>query len=247
MKLQGTRILLTGGGRGLGRYMAERLAADGAMVWVLERDETLCAELRDAGLQALACDVSDAVAVDGAVAAAEAAGAAFDVLINNAGLIHSEPLVSMLARGERTHGTDSWQRVIGANLDSVFYVSRRVIDRMMAQRIKGVVISISSIAAQGNAGQSAYAAAKAGVNALTRCWAKELGPLGFRFGAVAPGFIDTPSTRSALSDAIVDQLKKKIPLRRLGEPEAVYLAVKQIIENDYLNGVVLDVDGGLTL
>lgn len=247
MKLEGAQVLLTGGGRGLGRHMAERLAADGAQVWVLERDAALCTELQSAGLQALACDVSAPEAVDNALAAAESQGAAFSVLINNAGLIHSEPLVNMLARGERAHSIDSWQQVIGSNLDSVFYVSRRVIDRMMARRIKGVVVSVSSIAAQGNAGQSAYAAAKAGVNALTRSWAKELGPLGYRFGAVAPGFIDTPSTRSALSESIVDQLKKKIPLRRLGEPEAVYLAVRQIVENDYLNGIVLDVDGGLTL
>lgn len=247
MKLVDAQVLVTGGGRGLGRHMAERLLADGARVWVIERDEDLCAELRAAGMQALVCDVTDPAAVDAALQAAEAEGACFDVLVNNAGLIHSEPLVNMLSRGERAHSRDSWRRVLAANLDSVFYVSSRVVDRMMARRVKGVVISLSSIAAQGNAGQSAYAAAKAGVNALTRSWAKELGPLGYRFAAVAPGFIDTPSTRAALSEPIIDQLKKKIPLRRLGEPESVYLAVRQIIENDYLNGIVLDVDGGLTL
>lgn len=247
MKIEGTHVLLTGGGRGLGRHMADRLAAEGAKVWVLERDTALCVELQAAGLQALACDVTDPAAVDAALESAEAQGAAFEVLINNAGVIHSEPLVNMLSRGERVHSRDSWRATLAANLDSVFYVSSRVVDRMMAQRIKGVVVSVSSIAAQGNAGQSAYAAAKAGVNALTRSWAKELGPLGYRFAAVAPGFIDTPSTRAALSEAIVDQLKKKIPLRRLGEAESVYQAVRQIIENDYLNGLVLDVDGGLTL
>lgn len=247
MKVEGTQVLLTGGGRGLGRHMAERLVEDGAQVWVLEREAALCAELEAAGLRALACDVSDPEAVDAALEAAETQGAAFSVLINNAGLIHSEPLVNMLSRSERAHSRDSWRKVLAVNLDSVFYVSSRVIDRMMAKRLKGVVISVSSIAAQGNAGQSAYAAAKAGVNALTRSWAKELGPLGYRFAAVAPGFIDTPSTRAALSEAIVDQLKKKIPLRRLGEPESVYQAVRQIVENDYLNGIVLDVDGGLTL
>ncbi|WP_397535112.1 SDR family NAD(P)-dependent oxidoreductase [Roseateles sp.] len=247
MKLAGTDVLLTGGGRGLGRHMAERLAADGARVWALERDAVLCDELKAAGMQALACDVTNPAAIDATLQAAEAQGAAFAVLINNAGLIHSEPLVNMLSRGERAHSRDSWRTVLGANLDSVFYVTSRAVDRMLAQRIKGVVVSVSSIAAQGNAGQSAYSAAKAGVNALTRSWAKELGPLGYRFAAVAPGFIDTPSTRAALSEPIIDQLKKKIPLRRLGEPESVYLAVRQIIENDYLNGIVLDVDGGLTL
>lgn len=245
--LAARQVLLTGGGRGLGRHMAERLRADGAQVTVLERDPELCAELVAAGFQAHACDVSDPAAVDTALQAAEHHGAAFEVLINNAGVIHSEPLVNMLNRGDRVHSRERWRQVLGANLDSVFYVTSRVVDRMMAKRIKGVVVSISSIAAQGNAGQSAYSAAKAGVNALTRTWARELGPLGHRFAAIAPGFIDTPSTRAALSEAVIDHLKKNIPLRRLGDVESVYLAVRQIIENDYLNGIILDVDGGLTL
>lgn len=247
MNLSGSHVLLTGGGRGLGRHMAKRLQADGSKVWVLERDAQLCAELCAEGLHALACDVTSPEAINTALQAVEAQGAEIGVLINNAGLIHSEPLVNMLSRSERVHSRDNWRTVLAANLDSVFYVTSSVVDRMMARRIKGVVISVSSIAAQGNAGQSAYAAAKAGVNSLTRSWAKELGPLGYRFAAVAPGFIDTPSTRAALSEAIIGQLQKKIPLRRLGEPESVYLAVRQVIENDYLNGIVLDVDGGLTL
>jgi 3-oxoacyl-[acyl-carrier protein] reductase len=247
MKLVGAEVLLTGGGRGLGRHIAESLIANGSRVCVLERDASLCAELRATGIRALLCDVSDPEAIDAAFAAAESDGIAFGVLINNAGLIHSEPLVNLLSRGDRGHSTDNWNRVLGANLDSVFFVTRRFVDHMMARRVKGIVVSISSIAAQGNAGQSAYAAAKAGVNALTRSWAMELGPLGYRFCAVAPGFIDTPSTRQALSDSLLDQLKRRIPLRRLGESEAVFQAVRAVIENEYMNGTVLEVDGGLTL
>jgi 3-oxoacyl-[acyl-carrier protein] reductase len=118
---------------------------------------------------------------------------------------------------------------------------------MLIKRTKGVVVSVSSISARGNAGQSAYAAAKAGVNALTVTWAKELGPMGLRFVAIAPGFIDTPSTRDALSDAILAKLKLKVPLRRLGDLESVYLAVAYAIENNYVNGTVLEVDGGLVI
>ncbi len=249
MKLAGAQVLLTGGGRGLGRYMAERLAADGAGVHVLERDEALCQELMSAapGLQASCCDVTDADAVDRVLRQLADAGARFDVLVNNAGRIHSEPLINMLSRGDRVHSRDAWRQVMAANLDSVFLTTSRFMERLMAQRRKGVVISISSISAQGNAGQSAYSAAKAGVNALTQAWAKELGPLGHRFAAIAPGFIDTPSTRAALSEATIDYLNKKIPLRRLGEPESVYLAVRHVIENDYVNGSIVDIDGGLTL
>ena len=118
---------------------------------------------------------------------------------------------------------------------------------MIARRCKGVVISISSISASGNPGQSAYSAAKAGVNALTRTWAKELGALGLRFAAIAPGFLDTDSTRSALSEAILTRLQQQIPLRRLGAPETIYQSARQIVENDYITGTVLEVDGGLSI
>jgi 3-oxoacyl-[acyl-carrier protein] reductase len=106
---------------------------------------------------------------------------------------------------------------------------------------------MSSISARGNAGQSAYSAAKAGVNALTRTWAKELSGLGLRFVSIAPGFLDTSSTREALSDANLTKLKGQIPLRRLGEAEHVYQTVRFIVENDYVNGTVLEIDGGLVI
>jgi 3-oxoacyl-[acyl-carrier protein] reductase len=250
MKIAGTRVLVTGGGAGIGRYLAERLLAESAEVAVLELDAARCAELSEASggrIRVQPCDVSDAAAVDAALQALADAGFEPDVLVNNAGIIHSEPLVNMLSRGDRVHARESWQRVISTNLDSVFFVTGRVVDRMLARRCKGVVISISSIAANGNAGQSAYAAAKAGVNALTRTWAKELGAMGLRFAAIAPGFIDTPSTRAALSEATLARLQQQIPLRRLGELEHLYLALRHVIENDYLTGTVLEVDGGLVI
>jgi len=170
-----------------------------------------------------------------------------NALINNAGVIHSQPLVNMLAKGDRVHSHDDWRRILAANLDSVFLVTGRVVDRMLSKRTKGVVVSVSSIAAKGNAGQSAYAAAKAGVNALTMTWAKELGAMGLRFVSVAPGFIDTPSTNAALSEATITKLKQQVPLRRLGDLESVYQAIRYAIENEYVNGTVLDVDGGLVI
>ena len=248
MKLAGTRILVTGGGSGIGRHLVERLLAEGAEPGVFEIDAARCADLAAATggrVHTWPCDVSDAAAVDAAVAAMLGDGFEPDVLVNNAGVIHSEPLVNLLSRGERAHSRESWRRVLGADLDSVFFVTSRVVDHMLARRRKGVVVSISSISAAGNPGQSAYAAAKAGVNALTRTWAAELGAMGLRFVAVAPGFIDTPSTRAALSEASLTRLQQQIPLRRLGDVEAVYLAVRHAIENDYLTGTVLEVDGGL--
>jgi 3-oxoacyl-[acyl-carrier protein] reductase len=250
MKIAGSRVLVTGGGSGIGRFLAERLETESAEVCVLEVDAARCTELcaaSDGRIKAWACDVTDPDAVDAALQAIFDTGFEPDVLINNAGIIHSEPLVNMLARGERVHSRESWRRVMSADLDSVFYVTSRVVDRMLAKRSKGVVISISSISANGNPGQSAYSAAKAGVNALTRTWAKELGGMGLRFAAIAPGFIDTPSTRAALSEATITRLQQQIPLRRLGDLESIYLAARHIIENDYLTGTVLEIDGGLVI
>ena len=250
MKIAGSRVLVTGGGSGIGRFLVERLESESAEVCVLEVDAARCAELREISggrIKAWACDVTDPAAVDAALQAIFDTCFEPDVLINNAGIIHSEPLVNMLSRGERVHSRESWRRVMSADLDSVFFVTSRVVDRMLAKRSKGVVISISSISANGNPGQSAYSAAKAGVNALTRTWAKELGGFGLRFAAIAPGFIDTPSTRAALSEAAITRLQQQIPLRRLGDLECIYLAVGHAIENDYLTGTVLEVDGGLVI
>lgn len=250
MKLPDSKVLLTGGGSGIGRFLLDRLLADGAMVAVLELDPARCAELRGAygeRVQTVVCDVSDANAVDTALSALVETGFEPNVLINNAGIIHSEPLVNLLSRTDKAHSRDSWHKVIATNLDSVFFVTSRVVERMVSKRTKGVVVSISSISANGNAGQSAYSAAKAGVNALTSAWAKELGAMGMRFVAIAPGFMDTPSTHSALSEAVIARLKQQIPLRHLGELESIYRAVQYAIENDYVSGTVLEVDGGLVL
>ena len=250
MKIAGSRVLVTGGGSGIGRFLVERLQSESAEIAVLEMDPARCTELGELSggrITAWVCDVTDPAAVDATLQSLFDAGFEPDVLINNAGIIHSEPLVNMLSRGERVHSRESWRRVMSTDLDSVFYVTGRVVDRLLAKRRKGVVISISSISANGNPGQSAYSAAKAGVNALTRTWAKELGGMGLRFAAIAPGFFDTPSTRAALSEAAIARLQQQVPLRRLGDLESIYLAVRHVIENDYLTGTVLEVDGGLVI
>lgn len=239
---------MTGGGRGIGRHLADRLCASGARVGIFELDAGVCAKIASEGsFSAWHCDVSDPVKVDEAIQAAADAGFEPDVLVNNAGIIHSEPLVNLLQRENRVHSRESWRRVMAADLDSVFYVTSRIVDRMISRRCRGVVVSISSISANGNPGQSAYAAAKAGVNALTHTWAKELGPLGLRFAAIAPGFLDTPSTRSALSETVLERVRQQVPLKKLGDVEHIFQAVRFVIENDYVNGTVLEIDGGLVI
>ena len=250
MRIAEARVVLTGGGAGIGRFLLERLISDGASVAVLERDADKCTEIAtefQGDVKSLMCDVTDAAMVDEALRQLFESGFEPNVLINNAGVIHSQPLVNILARGDRVHSRDDWRRILAANLDSVFLVTSRFVDHMLSRRTKGVIVSVSSIAARGNAGQSAYAAAKAGVNALTMTWAKELSAMGLRFVSIAPGFIDTHSTNSALSEATLTKLKQQVPLRRLGDMESVFQAVRYAIENEYVNGTVLDVDGGLVI
>jgi len=244
------KVLITGGARGLGRNMVDGFLKDGADVAVLEKSSEICFQLQKelvGRARVWECDVTDHKKISRVMREMRDAGFEPDVLINNAGSLHSEPLVNVVRKTDRVHSHETWRNVLASNLDSVFFVTGSVVDSMVRRRCPGVVISISSVAARGNAGQSAYSAAKAGVIALTRTWAKELGSLGIRFVAISPGFINTESTRSALGDVRSERLRQQIPLRRLGDPVHVYQAARAIVDNDYINGTVVEVDGGITI
>jgi 3-oxoacyl-[acyl-carrier protein] reductase len=169
------------------------------------------------------------------------------VLVNNAGIIHSEPLVNILSRTDTKHSLENWRKTIDINLNAVFYVTSHVVEKMVKSRSKGVIINISSISSYGNMGQSAYSASKAALNALTVTWSKELGMFGIRCVAIAPGFIDTPSTQAALSEVKIKSYKNATPLGRFGKTEELLHAVIFIIENDFYNGTILNLDGGLKI
>jgi 3-oxoacyl-[acyl-carrier protein] reductase len=145
------------------------------------------------------------------------------------------------------HDYGDFQQVLKSNLDSVFIVTAAVVGHMVRRRTKGVIINVSSISASGNEGQVAYSAAKAGVNAMTVSWAKELGRWGIRCNAVSPGFIATESTRASLSESILNRVQANTPLRRLGDPHEVAQAVQALVENDFITGTVLSVNGGLVI
>jgi 3-oxoacyl-[acyl-carrier protein] reductase len=246
--LNGKRAIVTGGVSGLGRATVEKLVARGAAVAVFDIDQRGLENLAAAQpeVECLHCDLAHYDQVVSATARYHDGGPA-DVLVNNAGILHSEPLVRLTESGLERHDVASWARVLAADLSSVFYVTACVVETMVKTRTAGVVVNISSIAASGNAGQSAYSAAKAGVNALTATWAKELGPLGIRVAAVAPGFSDTVSTKRALSESLLEETVKRVPVRRLGRPEEIAEGVLAVIENDFVNGKVFELDGGLVL
>jgi 3-oxoacyl-[acyl-carrier protein] reductase len=249
MDVRGKKVIVTGGVRGLGRAVVETLIAREALVTVFDVNVPGFTELREShpAVRCIECDVSNYEQVVGAVTQYHADYKSADVLVNNAGILYSAPLVKISMSGIERHDVAMWNRTLATNLSSVFYMTSCVVERMVTTRTRGVIVNISSVSASGNAGQSAYSAAKSGVNALTATWAKELGAMGIRVVAVAPGFTETESTKEALSDALLRETIKKVPLRRLGKPQEIAQGVLSVIENDFFNGKVYELDGGLVI
>lgn len=247
MKLDEQKVLITGGSGDIGKYLAESYLETCKSVIIIDINDEPYSELRAKGIICYKCNVTDYSETSSVIDTIFSEHPDLSVVINCAGSIFSAPLVNLLSKENRKHNHEDWDRVIKINLSSVFYVSSCAVEKMVMKRTKGLVINVSSVSSHGNAGQSAYSAAKAGVNALTFTWAKELSPLGIRTASISPGFIDTLSTSSALSEANVNRIKNNIPLKRLGTLNEIAGAVKFVIENDYFNGKVLELDGGLVI
>jgi 3-oxoacyl-[acyl-carrier protein] reductase len=249
MELRGKKVIVTGGARGLGRSMVDELVIKGSVVTVFDVNPQGLADLRGQqdSVNCIECDLTNYEQVVEATTRFHSEFKAADVLINNAGILYSAPLVRISAAGTEKHDPAMWSKVLAADLSSVFYMTSCIVEKMISTRTRGVIVNISSVSASGNAGQSAYSAAKAGVNALTATWAKELGMLGIRVLAVAPGFTETASTKEALSESALQEIVKKVPLRRLGKPEEIAHGVISVIENDFFNGKVYELDGGLVI
>lgn len=244
LELKGTVALVTGGAKGLGLAITNYLHQGGAAVWVLDKNPEALAALPE-GIASYAVDIINPLAVKECIKQIIERHQRIHILVNNAGIIYNEPLVNIMSRAGMMHDYDKFRACMTANLDSVFIMTSAVVEQMMYTRTKGVIVNISSISACGNEGQTAYSAAKAGVNAMSVTWSKELGRLGIRCNAIAPGFIATDSTRAALNETTINHIQASTPLRRLGLASEVAEAVGFLISNDFVNGVVLDVNGGL--
>ena len=247
MSLDGRVALVTGGSRGIGRAIVEALAADGAKVAFVYNSNSAAADdvvasLKEKGQESIAfqADVRSKDAADKVIADVVEAWGSVDILVNNAGIIKDGLLAMMEA--------DQWQDVIDTNLTSVFNFCQAATRQMMSQRY-GRIINMSSVAADvSNPGQANYAASKGGVEGFTRCIATELARRGVTANAVAPGFIQTDMTEAVVA-AAGKEIKKKIPVRRLGNPEDIANAVLFFAQesSSYVTGQILKVDGGLTL
>jgi 3-oxoacyl-[acyl-carrier protein] reductase len=253
MQLPGKTVVITGAGRGIGRAIATRLAQCGAGIALIDLDPM--------GIEATAslCESHGAtarryvanVAVEGDVCRAMDSIVGdfgrIDVFVNNAGIIRDGLLIKVKDGAVVDKmSLAQWQEVIDVNLTGVFLGGREAAQRMVNTGEGGVIINISSISRHGNAGQSNYAAAKAGVAAMSVVWAKELGHYGIRVAAIAPGFIDTDILSSMRPD-MLEKVLRPVPLGRAGRADEVAHAVQFIVENDYFTGRCLDLDGGLRL
>jgi len=253
MKTKGTIVAITGAGGGLGSAMARRLAEQGSRLALLDYVTKPMEELKaslglpDADCLVVGCDVSDEEAVDKAFADINNHFGGIDVLVNNAGITR-DALMVKVKDGELISRMSlaNWNAVINVNLTGVFLCGRAAAEHMALAGGPGLIINISSISHSGNMGQSNYTASKAGVAAMAVTWAKELARYGIRANAISPGFIGTEMVASMKPEALA-KLSAMIPLGRIGEPDEIAHTVQYIIENDFVNGRNIEIDGGMRL
>jgi len=245
MVLQNQVALITGGARGIGKGVAERLASDGAGCVLVDIDPA-SAEKTAAGLSGpgkhmgLACDVSDAAQAQAVVDKVVEQYGRLDILINNAGITRDTLIMRMKP--------EDWELVLRVNLTGSFNFVRAVSRQMMKQR-SGRIVNVSSVVGlMGNAGQANYSASKAGLIGLTKSAAKEFASRGICVNAVAPGFIETEMTAN-LPEEVKAGWSKIIPLGRGGQIADVAAAIAFLVgpDSSYLTGQVLQVDGGMVM
>ncbi|KAA0874098.1 SDR family oxidoreductase [Nitrincola tapanii] len=253
MDLQDKVIVITGGGRGLGRSMALELAEKGAKLALADLnqqdlDETI-ALCEAKGTQARGYITNVAVEADVEKLFNDVVSdfGSLHGLVNNAGITR-DGLFIKAKDGEilGKMSLDHWNLVMDVNLTGTFLCAREAACKMIELKVPGCIVNISSISRSGNMGQTNYTATKAGVEAMAVTWAKELSRYGIRAASIAPGYIGTEMVMSMKPEAL-EKIAAGIPAKRLGKPEEIAKTVTFILENDYVSGRCFEVDGGLRI
>ncbi|MGB0468080.1 MAG: SDR family oxidoreductase [Pontibacterium sp.] len=255
MQLKDKVIVITGGGRGLGRSMALELADKGAKLALVDLSQEaldeavgLCME-KGVEARGYLCNVSNEAEVEQLFQNVVADFGTLNGLVNNAGVTRD----GLFLKVDRESGKvvkkmsmDQWNLVMDVNLTGTFLCAREAAAQMIDLGAEGCIINISSISRSGNMGQTNYTATKAGVEAMAVTWAKELARYGIRATSIAPGYIGTEMVMSMKPEAL-EKIAAGIPAKRLGKPEEIARTVTFIFENDYVNGRCLEVDGALRI
>lgn len=242
--LENKVVLVTGASRGIGQAIATALGEQGAtVIGTATSDQgadAISSYFTDTGIkgQGMKLDVGDDESVASVIDAITAAHGPVDVLVNNAGITRDNLLMRMKS--------EEWNSVINTNLTSLYRLSKSVVRGMMKARAGRIINIASVVGSSGNAGQTNYSAAKAGMLGFTKSLAAELGSRGITVNAVAPGFIDTDMTRE-LADEQRNALLKSIPLARLGQPREIAAAVAFLASDaaGYITGETIHVNGGM--
>lgn len=252
MNIQGSTIAITGSGQGLGRAMAVELARKGARIAIIDMNPEAMEEtqrlVKVMGSEArcYVCNVADETSVVDTFNAIVADFGSLHGLINNAGVLRDGLLVKKKDNDILTMSMAQWQTVIDVNLTGVFLCGREAAAHMVRNQEPGCLINISSISRAGNMGQTNYSAAKAGVAAMAVTWAKELARYNIRANAIAPGFISTEMT-SGMRPETLEMICSGIPASRMGTPEEIAHAAVFLLENEYVSGRIVEVDGALRI
>jgi 3-oxoacyl-[acyl-carrier protein] reductase len=251
MEIVNVRAVVTGAASGIGRCLALELARGGAAVFAGDTNEAgLRALEQEAGglpgsLTTAKVDISLEPSVKTFMEEAGRRLGGANVLVNNAAVLLDGRLVKPEEGWTKKLPLAQWKRVLDTNLTGSFLTTREMAAAMLENGGgPGLIVNLSSVFRWGNEGQTAYAASKGGLDAVTRTWAMELAPHGIRVAGIAPGLIDTPILDNIAPDAR-ESLVQRIPAGRIGHPQEIWLALRFIIECEYFNGSILEVDGGL--
>ena len=238
-------IIITGGSRGIGKCLVENLARDGHNILLNynkseKQAKKIQEDLKAEGviIEIFKADVSKKIEVKALVEFALKKWENIDVLVNNAGIAKLQMFQDITE--------DDWNEIINTNLKSAFYTTQEVLPNML-HRKDGIIINISSIRGLvGASCETVYSISKAGLDAMTKSLAKELGPSNIRINSIAPGVIDT-EMNSKLDEHIKNEIKAETPLGKIGKPIDIYKCVKWLIEDEFTTGQIISVNGGYVI
>jgi len=240
-RLKDKVAIVTGGANGIGRATAERFVAEGAKVAIWDIVEDKGKETAEAiGAKFYAVNTTDLAACETAAKAVADEFGQIDIIINNAGITRDATMKKMTA--------EQWQQVIDVNLTGVFNCTKAVLPYMLEREYGRILSAASVVAHHGNFGQTNYAATKAGVIGMTKVWSREFGRKGITANAVAPGFVATEMIKT-VPEKVIKLLEDETPVKRLGRPDEIASAYLFLASDEaaFINGAVLNVDGGITL